>query len=92
MKPRSKPGKKAPTARPVDANDVLQVCGEIDDTKVVAIVEAQPSYEDLEEAAAGLADEGDPLREMARPLSGKAAIIYRILEPELGERDEREKQ
>ena len=92
MKPRIRLGKEAPIPRPVTAEDVLEICGEIDDTKVVAIVEARPSYEDLEEAAAWLADEGDPLREMARPLSGKAAIVYRILEPELGERNEREKQ
>ena len=74
----------------VTAEDVVRVCGRIDDTKLVAIVEAKPSLEELEEAAAWLADEGGPLREMKRPLSGKAAVIYEILEPELGERKDRE--
>lgn len=87
MKTPSKRGKERSAARPVDAEDVLQVCGEIDDTKVVAIVDAQPSYEDLEEAAAWLADEGDPLREMARPLSGKAAIIYKIFGGRAGRKE-----
>ena len=89
MKERRILGEQAATGRAVNADDVLRVCGEIDDTKVVAIVEAQPTYEDLEEAAAWVADEGAPLRELKRPLSGKAAIVYRILETELGERDER---
>jgi len=77
-----------PDRKAVTAQDVSQVCGQIDDAKVLAIVEANPSYEDLEEAAAWLADEGQPLREMARPLSGKAAIVYQILESDLGEREE----
>jgi hypothetical protein len=76
--------------RAVTAQDVLRICGQVDDAKVVAIVEAQPSYEELEEAAAWLADEGGPLREMERPLSGKAAIVYEILESDLGERRNRE--
>jgi hypothetical protein len=91
MKSPSKPGEQANRGRPVTPADVLQVCGELDDAKVLAIVEAEPTYEDLEEAAAWAADEGDPLREMARPLSGKAAQVYQILETELGERDERDR-
>jgi hypothetical protein len=78
-----------PDRKAITAEDVVSICGQIDDAKVLSIVEANPSYEDLEEAAAWLADEGEPLREMARPLTGKAAIIYRILESDLGEPEER---
>jgi hypothetical protein len=73
----------------VTIEDVARVCGHIDEAKVAAILEANPTYEELEEAAAWLADEGEPLREMARPLAGKAAMVYRILESDLGEREER---
>jgi hypothetical protein len=73
------PGRKV-----VTAHDVASIFGKIEDAKVVAIVEADPSYEDLEEAAAWLADEGEP-----QPLTGKAAIVYQILESDLGEQEER---
>jgi len=79
-----------PDRMAVTAQDIVRVCGRIDDTKLIAIMEVKPSLEELEEAAAWLADEGDPLREMKRPLSGKAAAIFEILEPELGERKDRE--
>jgi hypothetical protein len=78
-----------PDPKPVTAQDVERVCGRIGDAKIVAIVEAEPSYEDLEEAAAWLADEGEPLRAIARPLTGKTAIVYRILESDLGGSEER---
>ena len=77
-----------PHRKAVTAEDVVSVCGRMGDAKVTAIVDAKPSYEDLEEAAAWLADEGEPLREMARPLTGKAAIVYQILESDLDEREE----
>lgn len=75
---------------PITAQDVFEVCGEIDDAKVVAIVEAQPSYEELEEAAAWIAEEGDVPREDRHPLSGKAAVVYEILATELEPDTERE--
>ena len=80
-----------PNRQGVTPEDVLQVFGRIDDAKVVAIVEAQASYEDLEEAAAWLADEGETLRKMKRPLSGKAATVYEILQSELEEPQQRER-
>lgn len=77
--------------RAVTAQDVLRICGHIDDAKMTAILETEPNYEELEEAAAWLADEEDPLRELERPLTGKAAIIFEILESDLQERENREK-
>lgn len=77
-----------PDRKAVTAQDVAEVCGEIDDAKVTAILKTNPSYEDLEEAATWLADEGEPLRRMARPLAGKAAIVYQILESDLGARED----
>jgi hypothetical protein len=76
--------------RGVTAQEVFDVCGTLDDGKVTAIVEAGPTYEELEEAVAWAADEGDPLRALARPLSGKAAEVYEILATELETPDERD--
>jgi hypothetical protein len=69
---------------PVTAADVTRLCGQIDDAKLAAIVAAQPSAAEVEEAVAWLADEGEPLAKAARPLAGKAAIVYGILESDLG--------
>jgi len=83
MNQRSKADREAPRGRPITARDVFEVCGEIDDTQVVAIVDLQPSYEELEEAAAWAAEEGDALRDSDRPLNGKVSAIYEILATEL---------
>ncbi len=71
------------------AEDVLRLCGTIDDAKVVEIVNLSPTLEELEEAAAWSADEGETLGKDERPLGGVAARIYEILSTELdtGERD-----
>lgn len=87
MKKRSKADTQAPRPRPITARDVFDVCGEIDDTQVVAIVDLQPSYEELEEAAAWAAEEGDALRDAERPLNGKVSAIYDILATELDQGD-----
>ena len=76
---------------PVTAADVVRLCGRIDDAKLAAIVAAHPSQAELEEAVAWLADEGEPLAKAARPLAGKAAIVYRILESEIREEDDAER-
>jgi hypothetical protein len=74
---------------PVTAADVVRLCGQIDDAKLAAIVAAQPTAAELEEAVAWLAGEGEPLAKAARPLVGKTAVVYAILESDLGEPDER---
>ena len=77
-----------PVTEPVTAADVVRLCGRIDDAKLAAIVATHPSQAELEEAVAWLADEGEPLAKAARPLAGKAAIVYRILESEVREEDD----
>ncbi len=75
--------------RSATAADVLALCGTIDDAKVVEILNLSPTLEELEEAVAWTADEGEALGKDERPLGGVAAKIYEILATELdtGEND-----
>ena len=84
MAKRSVKGKRpSDPGRTATAEDVLRLCGTIDDAKVVEIVNLSPTIEELEEAVAWSADEGETLGKDERPLNGVAAQIYEILFTEL---------
>jgi hypothetical protein len=60
-------------------DDVLHLCGELDDETIVAILALEPSHEDLEEVAAWLAGESDVMGEERLPLAGRAGQIYELI-------------
>ena len=55
------------------------IVGEIDDAKVIEILELKPTYADLELAAAWAIGNGDVLAKAGQPLAGTAAAILEIL-------------
>ena len=69
-------------------DDVIHLLGDINDHKVVEILETGASLEELEEAAAWLAGESDVMGEERLPLTGAAGIVYEIIaRDELPERE-----
>jgi hypothetical protein len=59
--------------------EILRLFGQIDDQKVVGIIELQPTSSDLEVAAAYMKGMDDVMGEERRPLAGNAAKIFEIL-------------
>ena len=59
--------------------ELKAIVGEIDDAKVIEILELKPTYADLELAAAWATGNGDVLAKEGRPLAGTAAAILEIL-------------
>jgi hypothetical protein len=66
-------------SNPITHDEVVRIFGDIDDHKVVEILETGATYQDLEEAAAWIADEDDVMGELERSLSGTAARVYDIV-------------
>ena len=79
--------------RAATAEDVLRLCGTIDDAKVVEIVNLAPTIEELEEAVAWSADEGETLgkddvlrgietgRERARDVQEPSSVTKHLCSP-----------
>lgn len=67
------------TDRPVSADEVTHLLGDIDAHKIVEIIESGASIAELEEVAAHLALESDVMGEMERPLTGRALRIYELV-------------
>jgi hypothetical protein len=60
-------------------SQVRELVGDILDAKVVAIIDTEATFEELEEAVAWASGESDVMGEAQRPLAGPAANIYEIL-------------
>jgi hypothetical protein len=58
---------------------VKAILGDIDEAKIIEILELQPAFADLEEAALWATGDGDVLAKEGRELSGTAAEIVEIL-------------
>ena len=63
----------------ITRDDIIHLFGEVNDHRVVEILETDASLEDLEEAASWLADESDVMGEARLPLTGRAGQVYEIL-------------
>lgn len=68
--------------RRLTAQDVRAVVGEIEPSKIAAILALQPTASELEEAAVQVAGESDVMGDLERPLAGRSAQIYEILTAE----------
>lgn len=60
-------------------DEVVQECGDIRDSKVVAIIATGANTEELLEAVAYMRGENDIMGEERKQLSGRVAQIYEIL-------------
>jgi len=74
---RSKKGDSK--ALPVSSNEVRHVVGPVTDDTISAILNSEPSLEELEIAASYLRGEGSELDRLGHPLTGKVARLYDIL-------------
>lgn len=72
----------------LSADDLKRILGEIEDAKVLEILNLNPTEVDLEEAAEWAVGDGDIIDRQGHPLTGKAARIFDILMRD-GEADER---
>lgn len=63
----------------ITRDDIIHLFGEVNDHRVVEILEIDASLEDLEEASTWLADESDVMGEARIPLTGRAGQVYEIL-------------
>lgn len=60
-------------------DDVKQICGDLDDDKLNAVLRVSPTVEDLEEAAAWMTGNGDRMSRAGNPLAGIVADVVAIL-------------
>lgn len=63
----------------ITRDDIIHLFGEVNDHRVVEILETDANLEELEEAATWLADESDVMGEARIPLTGRAGQVYEIL-------------
>ncbi len=73
-KPAAKPHHAAPTA-----DDLRRILGELEDPKVIEILELNPEVADLEEAAMCMAGDHDVLAKSGHHVSATAGKIVEIL-------------
>ena len=64
---------------PLSADDVRRIVGEVDDVKLVAILELGASVAELEAAVAWAEGESDVLGAAREPRSGRVGTLYEIL-------------
>lgn len=69
-------------AAPVTAGQVVEICGPLDDDRVMAIIGTGATIEQIEEAAAWADGESDVMAELRIKASGPAAAVYDILRAE----------
>ncbi len=67
------------TGTDLSAAEVRDLCGDVLDWKIAAILELRPSRGDIAAAGAWAAGEGD-LDRAGRPLEGLAAQVYDVLQ------------
>jgi hypothetical protein len=69
-------------------DDVVRLCGDIEDSKISAILGTGATMEELEEAVAWSIGQDDLMGEERKPLSGNVAQIYEILISDLFDDEE----
>jgi len=70
------------TPRPATRDDLRHALGELDDPKVIDILELNPSVQDLEEATICMAGDHDILAKSGHHVSATAGRIVEILTAE----------
>lgn len=68
-----------PRTRKLTPRDVRDIVGDLDDARIAALLAADATPKELEEAAAWAAGESDLMGDLERPLDGVVARLYDIL-------------
>ena len=65
--------------RPLTHDDIVRIVGDLEDSKIAAILALAPTAQEIEEAVAWAEAESDVMGELEKPLIGATAQIYNIL-------------
>jgi hypothetical protein len=71
---------RMPPQPALNASDILRLAGETAADKVGDILALNPTLEEFEEALVWTQGDGDILARQGRPLTGKVAALYEILQ------------
>lgn len=69
----------SPTPEPIGEEELRRILVDLDDAKVLQILEVAPTVAELEEANLWASGEGDVLDRSGHPLVGNVARVYEIL-------------
>lgn len=65
--------------RPLMHDDIVRIVGDLEDSKVAAILALAPTAQEVEAAVLWAEAENDVVNELEQPLTGATALIYEIL-------------
>ena len=65
--------------RPLMHDDIVRIVGDIEDSKIAAILATTPTAQEVEAAVLWAEAESDVVDELDQPLTGATALIYEIL-------------
>jgi hypothetical protein len=60
-------------------DDIVRIVGDLEDSKVAAILALAPTAQEVEAAVLWAEAESDVVDELEQPLSGATALVYEIL-------------
>jgi hypothetical protein len=78
---------KQPKQTPASAGEIREILGPVDDSVIASILAVGPARGEILEAFSWLSSDDYLHRELHHGLSGRAALVFDILEAELPERD-----
>lgn len=65
--------------RPLMHDDIVHIVGDLEDSKIAAILAIAPTAQEVEAAVLWAEAESDVVDELEQPLTGATALIYEIL-------------
>jgi len=77
--------KPPPAARAVSMEELRRIAGPLDEDRLIAILDLQPTFAEMEEAMMSAAGDEDVLARAGTPVSAKVAEIVDILTADDGE-------
>ena len=87
---KSGPDTGTSSKAPLTHDAVCRIAGNMDDSKVAAVLATGASVEQLEEAVAWATGESDVMGDLRLPLTGRVAALYDILTADEDYGDERD--
>ena len=76
------PAKPSTPPSNLRVDQVKSILGDVDNAKLIEILEMQPTLAELEQAAIWAAGNGDILAKEGRPLTDRVAAIVEVLTPD----------
>lgn len=77
QKPHQSP--KPENDHPLMHDDIVHIVGDLEDSKIAAILAITPTAQEVEAAVLWTEAESDVVDELEQPLTGATALIYEIL-------------